>query len=433
MSLFPITGEQARNQPQTDRAISDNPAGWLSNNASYQPHDVLDPHHPYGSYATQAEFLRAAERYLESSSDSDPDGGGGSTALATQATKERVPLGGAHASSQPGRPDTQPETRLSRQGQPHHSHYARRSSSTSSETGDSDRDRRRGGHKKRKRRSSRSPSKSKRRRKRNGRGRESPEKAKKRRKRSHHRSTSSSTRDSDSPSDSRSDGNGEERLKILRLERAAAAAGIAPRQAAAISAGRPILKGKAPQPGDVYYDTRGDLDNVVYECLYGSNVASYHRTDPLGLVKGARAHRLLPGQITLAGLARGGDGDDASSRAAVQGTRYFGARVVATERSRRLRRVFLSEAPVLPGTSGPGRSRMAGGSGSEEPNGVTRGRGSSGAVQRGWLLSKLEGPAAQGRSSAPAAGGSGWGFKIAMPMPSYLPLKDPVLTGSTLG
>ncbi|EFJ48930.1 hypothetical protein VOLCADRAFT_90249 [Volvox carteri f. nagariensis] len=294
MSLFPVLRNNPGDSPQQDRPISDNATEWLSNNASYQPHVVLEPRLPYGNYATQADFLRAAERYLESSSDSDAEDGAGATVPAVKLPGTAEPSGRG----------------------------------AGSDIVDMDSDRR-------------------------------------------------------------------------------AASGLAPRQAAAaLTAAKPLLKDVATQPGEVFYDTRGDLDNLVYESLYGSNVASYYRADPLGLSKGARANRLLPGQVMTAAVAaargrgrgprRGGDEeeeDDEPPHGSLAAIRYFAAKTVAAERSRRLRRVFLSEAPVLPGAGGGGSRRGGGGA------------GRAGGGRRGWLLSQLEGPAAAAK--APSEGSAG--------------------------
>ncbi|KXZ47710.1 hypothetical protein GPECTOR_33g592 [Gonium pectorale] len=431
MSLFPIQGGAlvpGQQQEQAPGQRAEDPAAWLSNNASFQPSEVLQPQHPYGRYATQAEFLRAAERYLESSSDEDSDEGdtrGRGGGQAGGRRKEQAQQPGSHdaaatavsndrAAAAGGTVGVGPSGQAPRAREQEGRARARRSPSPSEGGGGG------GGGKKRKRRRSRSRSRS---RDRKGSSKHSRkrDKSRKRRRRSSSGSSSSGS-DSDDDGRRRRRGNGlSEREKILRLERAAAAAGIAPRAAAALTAAaaataKPILRGAAAQPGEVFYDTRGDVENLVYECPYGGKLSSYNRVDPLGLAKGARARRLLPGQVPPPGTygweeeeSRGGAGGPYDGR-------YFGGRAVAAERSRRLRRVFMSEAPVLPGAGRAGAGSYGGGGGGP----VAAGRG-------GWLTSKLDGPSVA--AAATPAGGS----RMAVPLPSFLPLGDPAAAAEAAG
>ncbi|KAG2443281.1 hypothetical protein HYH02_009351 [Chlamydomonas schloesseri] len=458
MSLFPIIGGAGgggsqqpwrpaeATQPGAAGAHDEGPAAWLSNNASFQPAaapaDVLQPQAPYGNYATQAEFLRAAERYLESSSEDEGDdeegpgpggrraaggasghgpAGASTAATATVAAAAAGRVADAAACLPKGADD-----RDRRRG-------GGRGGISDSEDGDRDRSRRRSKKRKHKR-SSRSRSRSRDR--------------KSRRKRRRGSSGGSCSGSSDSEEERRQRREKErtkERDKILRLERAAAAAGIAPREAAALTAGTaskggstaaPLLRGGGggPQPGDTYLDTRGDLQNLVYECLYGTAVASYHRVDPMGLARGSRARRRLPGQVPYGGPAHGPGAqpprfrssmydtedeefaEDEKARAAALAARYFGSRAVAVERSRRLPRLHLAEAPVLPGTSATeGRRRGA----------ASAATGRTGQP-RGWLLSKLDLGAAAGGGGGGGGGAEGYlqQGRMAMPLPAFLPLRD---------
>ncbi|GFR52211.1 hypothetical protein Agub_g14751, partial [Astrephomene gubernaculifera] len=429
MSLFPILGASGAADQQQRRGEGHyDPAAWLSNNTSFRPHDVLEPQNPYGKYASQAEFLRAAERYLESSSEEeDGDDVHGATKAAAQqgtaaATAAMAPGAAVDAAGKAlhGHND--------RDSKPRH---GRRSRSHSRSRDDNKRSSKRSSHKRRDRSAERSKKR----------------KSRKRRKHRHNSSDSSSDSGSESYSDSDSSrGHGSskararakaakaEREKILRLERAAAAAGIAPHAAAAtLASAKPILKGAAPQPGEVYYDTRGDMQNLVYDCLYGGNIASYHRTDPLGLAKGARAYRMLPGQVGAAAAQ-----DDAAAVAPPAAGRYFGGKAVAAERSRRLRRVYLSaaageESVWSMGRSADGRRRDTAGGGDGAVGGGSAGAGPGGfgvvgepqRQRRGWLLSRLDGPAVAAAVAAAPAGLGGPGGRMAVPLPTFLPVEDP--------
>ena len=449
MSLFPIIGGAGgdgtggRQQPWSEASrgpgAQDGPAAWLSNNSSFQPAsaDVLQPQAPYGNYATQAEFLRAAERYLDSSSDEDEAGAG-----------EREGRGKGAAGAERHGPDGPGGAAVAAAAAVKGVEYRdRRRGGRGSDSEDGDRGARRSKKRKHKR-SSRSRSRS--------RSRDRKSRRKRRRRRG---SSSDSGRGSSGSSSSDSEDErrrrrekerARERDKILRLERAAAAAGMAPRDAAALAAGaaaagggrKPPLRGGGggPQPGDTYFDTRGDLQNLVYECLYGTDVASYYRVDPMGLARGSRARRRMPGQVMAAAAAHGGQprfrssmydtedeelAEDEKARAAALAARYFGARAAAVERSRRLPRLHLAEAPVLPGAAD---SRRRGGAGAGAVGSAAAAAGRA-AQPRGWLLSKLELGAASGGGGAAAGGGGGAeGYlqqsRMAVPLPAFLPLRD---------
>ncbi len=464
MSLFPIAGtkqlpyQRTLQQQQQEGEAPDapGPAAWLSGNTSFRPGGGPSDsqQNPYGHYDSQGAFLRAAERYLEDSSsgEDDEDGGApGGTLLGTApvaaaaapehristlkgldqpvddaAKRENTDVhgaggrgrsagGGMGDASGRGRRALSPSSSPSRSG-------------SSSNSGSSDGSR---GHRSRKRKH------------RSGRRKD-------RRSRSRSRSRSrkdSSAKHSKKRKKARRDRDEEDEVeKIRRLECAAAAAGLAPREAAALAAAKPLLKGAAPQPGELYYDTRGDLQNLVYEALYGSNVASYHRVDPLGLARGARARRLLPGQVTLYGSTAGGagagvrlryksygedaDADDewaeegAAGRGAAGrdpfGTRYFAGRTVALERSRRMKRVRMREEAVL----APGQGdRLAGGGGGGGGGGGSLVGADSGG---GWLLSRVGGGPTTGRGPGTAAGVHDAGSsRLGLPLPAFLPLQDP--------
>ena len=90
-----------------------------------------------------------------------------------------------------------------------------------------------------------------------------------------------------------------ERDKIARLEAAAAAGGIlrhaqpaATRGGFASRPGGPPgarVSGAAPvAPALLYYDSQGDMQNLVYEGLYAGNVALYRRLDPRNLARDVR-------------------------------------------------------------------------------------------------------------------------------------------------
>jgi hypothetical protein len=95
-----------------------------------------------------------------------------------------------------------------------------------------------------------------------------------------------------------------------------------------------------------YYDTRGDLQNLVYKSLYAGNMATYTRRDPLGVTAAgaARLSRVRASQR---------DGE------VQQGNRYFHAALVLAERSRATPRVRLRDSiirPVLLDTGAPQRT-----------------------------------------------------------------------------
>lgn len=462
MSLFPIAGTnqlphpsivQQQQQQGGEAPDAPGPAAWLSGNTSFRPGGGRSDsqQNPYGHYDSQGAFLRAAERYLEDSSSGEDDEVGGAPggtlhgaapAAAAAAPKHRVstlkdpeqPVNDAakrentdvHGEGGQGRSADEGVASMAGRVRRALSSSSPSRSGSGSSSGSSDGSR---GHRSRKRKH-----------------RSSRRKDRRSRSRSRSRKDSSSGKHSKKRKKARRDRDEEDEVeKIRRLERAAAAAGLAPRDAAALAAAKPLLKGAAPQPGELYYDTRGDLQNLVYESLYGGNVASYHRADPLGLARGARARRLLPGQVSLYGSTAGGatgagvrlryksygedaDADDewAEEGAAGRGTgggdpfgsRYFAGRTVALERSRRLKRVRMREEVVLPGQG----SRLGGGSGGGGSGGSLVGADGSG----GWLLSRVGGGAAAGRGSVATARAHDVGSsRLGLPLPAFLPLQDP--------
>jgi hypothetical protein len=132
-----------------------------------------------------------------------------------------------------------------------------------------------------------------------------------------------------------------EKEKVLRLERQLAAQ----QGTAARTLGRPAVDAAfwqggggqgaasgagAPKGDTLYYDTRGDLQNLVYKQLYARDMAAYARRDPLGLTPAgaARLSRVRASQR---------DGE------VQQSSRYFHAAIVLAERSRATPRVRLRD------------------------------------------------------------------------------------------
>lgn len=256
MSLFPVVGgprvpplptAQGSAEGAADGGVGGAPP-WVSGNASFQA-DLFQQQQALGRYATRADFLRAAERYLDSSSSEDDDEA--DEAPAADAADPTTGAAAAPAAGPAGRAagaagqQTPAATRARDAGPSGARRPPGSPSSSASSSGDSrDRKRRRTG--------------SSRRRHAEDDGRKGNDRDGKKHKR-HHRSSSKHK----GPSLDR------EREKILRLERAAAAAGLAPRQAAALAAEKQLQKKGQHVVGEMYYDTRGDMDNVVYQARRG--------------------------------------------------------------------------------------------------------------------------------------------------------------------
>ncbi len=151
-------------------------------------------------------------------------------------------------------------------------------------------------------------------------------------------------------------GGEDEREKILRLERKRAAEGGGPTASPLEWLSLKSHQGLSNDTPLLYYDRKGDLQNVVYKALYAGNTASYHRRDPLRVAAAHLTRRWEP-----AGTGADGDGDAVPRGGAAGGGRYWYASRVVAERSARLRRVHIVReraAAVAPTVARPRSKRF---------------------------------------------------------------------------
>ncbi|KAJ9505710.1 hypothetical protein QJQ45_006426 [Haematococcus lacustris] len=141
----------------------------------------------------------------------------------------------------------------------------------------------------------------------------------------------------------------QQRQEVLRAEQRLAAATAAARGLGkAVGAGVTGLgagfpwSSAAPSivpsgPPALYFDTRGDFQNLVYRGLYATNIAAFARRDPLGLTPAAAARRARRAANWL-DVEQGGG-------------RYWHAAQVLAQRDRGLRRLHLAAPAPSPSSS----------------------------------------------------------------------------------